>query len=196
MTDIVKIKDKRMYDWLEKIWPDRVFTGVDYLRDKKLVRIKFLEREYTSNFLIKDFIYYPILNSHKGPTELNPAMPPYLMKDTYEKNGYIKAGGHNLASINGLKIHMKDIGIEVNVVKDRKSRNPYATTHHISFGKLVYKIYPKTDIDYAMFIMYFSNDIGPEEKDSFISMKPVHWQVLPLSKKFGNNVLKNGKKRK
>jgi hypothetical protein len=194
-NNITEIKNKRVRNWLTDIWPDRVVTSVEFHNTEKIVKIYFLERADLSEKLIKGEIIYPILSSFKNFTETNllifsPAMPPSKMKDSYGKHGYFKAAGHNLLTIAGFKIHLKNIGINVRIIKDQN----YAYGNKNSpYCKTVYKIYPKTDVDYAMFIMYFNDDIG----NDFIVPPALFRKArkLPISVKFGINKIKSNRKR-
>jgi hypothetical protein len=194
-NNIVEIKSKRAIDWIKKVWPDYEILALEYYRNEKFVRINYYLDDNIKGAapLIEDRnIFYPILNSYKMVQGITTALSPYLMTDHYKKSGYFKVGGHNILTITGLKIHLKDIGIETRIIK-RKNNKSACNTPYI---KEVYKIYPKTDVDYAMFLVYFSDDIGSSIKNTILNIKPIHWQILPMSVKTGKITVTPKKRKK
>src|SRR5882672_3981462 len=112
MNDIVEIKNKVVLRWIKKTW-NKPLDKVIYDRKSKLVIIKF---EYLTD------IKYPILhsagliepstNAFNGmwcAVRILAAYAPNEMYDSYHSRGYLYAAAHTPASIQGLKIRIKDI---------------------------------------------------------------------------------------
>lgn len=185
-SNTIKIKSNKIDKWMKEAWPYRITTSIFYCRKEKFVKVGYLEHG-DNDYLVPSSIYYPILNSYKKITGIKAAMAPYLIADHYKEFGYFLSGGHTLLSIAGLKNYLKDIGIKTRILKSTSDSHVYK---YSEYSRIIYKIYPKTDIDYAMFLMYFSEDIGEPKP-------PQIWKtgkILPISVKFTTTIKKSKKK--
>jgi hypothetical protein len=178
MNNIVKIKNTRINNWIRDTWLNSANFSVDYYRKEKFVKIAF--DEYTSYYattIQRKEIYYPILSSYEKISGISATLTPWSMWDRYNKSKYIMAGGYTIPAIHGLKLYLKDIGIHTRIIKSRKP-----AIGPSEFSRDLYRIYPKTDVDYAMLVLYLSDDITEEPVN-----QPIQWTkgyLLPVSVKF------------
>jgi len=168
--NLVKIKSKRADKWIRDNWCS---TARDIFYDRE---------KYTVNLTLRfklnggdDYAVakYPILYSKSA---LGVAQEPFKMIDMYADYGFIAAPGHHDVSICGLKILLKEIGIEVNIRKIRKIKNRSRLYNRITF-----RIYPKCPADYAFFSLYFYDDITKNVPVGFAKL-----HGLPTKKRKNN----------
>jgi hypothetical protein len=186
MKDIVEIKSKIAMKWIKENWQVPI-TSILYDRNSRLVILTFKDMKLNENKTSE--AKYPILNStYKDKTNFaiwntnmwapTTAMEPFRMVDSYHKQGFIIAPGHTPVSICGLKICLKDIGIKTKIKKIQKPKTRYSQ----QYNRSTYKIYPKTEIDYACFLMYFSEDIDTFAPTQVVNFDISKIMILPKAK--------------
>jgi len=144
VIDKVEIKSKIAKRWIKKFWSGDAFILYDHIDKSVTIHC---EGRTDNTFPILN----SILNSTIDPSKY--ALEPFKMIDLYKENGYIIASGYNPVTIEALKICIRDLGIKIHVRKIKKTKS-YTLYHRDN-----YKIYLKSDSDYAYFMLYFIDDI-------------------------------------
>jgi hypothetical protein len=151
MNNLVDIKTDDLTKWLKEEWSYDT-TSIVYNRARRVVSISYYYMKHPDRECSTD---YPILHSFIYSNKPQSALEPSQMVDVYNEHGYIAAAGHMDLSIAGFKVLLNDYGIKTTMQKTVDEDKDWWRV----YNRCTYRIFPKSDADYACFVLYLSDDI-------------------------------------